>query len=114
MIAAIYVALRGYAVISFREKPERLIGKRVLLEEFEAYGPKFPERAFGIVRRYVEPRYLVEFEPPVPVDERPEGHAWIEARHKGWPVSSARRRRILAVTGVFESGTDFIALVEKT
>jgi hypothetical protein len=114
VIGAVYVGLGSRALWDRRERPARIVGRRVKLGEFEEYGPTFPGTALGVVREYLEPQYLVEFDPTVTVDGHPERHAWIRARHKGWPVSSAGRRRVLAVSGTFESGTGFISLVVTT
>ena len=107
-----YTAARG--LFRRRERPDRIIGQRVRLKEFEEYRPQFPDGVFGTIRQYAQPKYLVEFDAPVGINGFSERYAWIQARHTGYPVSSARTGGFLAVSGEFESGTGFVSLVTRS
>lgn len=102
------------SIIFAKEMPEKIIGQKVRLRQFEGLGPSPPDTLFGYISNFSEGVYQIDFEEPFYLhNNQPETYAKIRARHGGFPVSRVSKRRILTVGGKFESGTGFIALIRK-
>jgi len=96
-----------------KEKPERVIGSRVLLYEFDQLGDKPPSEAQGVIEAYQNESYRIRFDPPLTINERTETSALLTARHARYPVSKVGRFGVLAVAGILESGGAFICNIKR-
>jgi len=107
--------LGGRALLGTKERPGRVLGRRVQLASLESgprgLDPDQPHLPPAIVESFVpKATYLLRFETPVSWLDRAETHATVSARHVGYPVSLATLpwRRRITVTGQFGSGEGFI------
>ncbi len=96
-----------------REKPEKINGIKVRLGEFDWLGPVVPDQLIGTISDLSDNRYRIDFDEPLILHGKKVRYAIVVARHTGYPVSRMSRRGILAVSGEFESGEAFIALIAK-
>jgi len=96
-----------------KEKPEKIIGTKVRLGEFDGLGPNPPEMLVGNINSFEKDKYHIDFDEPAIIDGIKENYATVSARHSGHPVSRISKRGILAVGGKFESGKGFISLIAK-
>lgn len=115
MVAVAYLGFGGRALFGTRERPERILGRRVQLMDLErgpkGLDPEQPVLPLAVVESY-EPggEYLLRFDAPVVWLGRAETHAKVTARAVGQPVSLAAgiwRRRVW-VAGAFGSGEAFL------
>ena len=117
-VALLVLAGRGIgAQVSFggRERPERIVGTKVVLFEFDGLGSEAPAKIEATVKEYLSTRvYILEFAASHGIVGKNETSAKVSARHAGYPVSSASRRGILAVAGELQSGTPFIAQIQRS
>jgi hypothetical protein len=113
---ALFVGLGGRAHFGSRERPERIVGRRVQLSELER-GPKDldpdqPALPPATVTAYSPVNgYHLLFETPVECLDRVEYHAHVTARHAGCPVSHTASpwwRGGVSVNGCFGSGETFV------
>ncbi|MDC4203702.1 MAG: hypothetical protein MPW14_08615 [Candidatus Manganitrophus sp.] len=115
LLFALYLELGGHALFGTHEHPEKILGKRARLFQLES-GPKGldpnqPKLPPAKIESYSsEHGYRLTFEIPFQWLEKTEDHAYISARHKGYPVSLAASpwRRGVFVHGSFGSGERFI------
>lgn len=116
----IYIGLGGRALFGTRERPERMLGRRVQLGELESgpkgLDPEQPRLSPAVVEQY-EPNgeYRLRFEVPVVWLGRTETHATVAARAIGHPVSRAASiwRRRVWVAGEFGSGEAFLGELHR-
>ncbi len=95
------------------EKPDKIMGLRVRLGEFDGLGQDPPDELTGFISDFSDGTYQIQFEKPFLFDGNEENYAIVRARHLGFQVSRIRKRGILAVDGKFESGRDFISLIAR-
>ena len=115
LLYALFLGLGGRGLFGTHERPERIIGRRVRLFHLES-GPKGldpdqPNLPPAKVESYSPDKgYHLKFEAPVKWLEKTEDHAFVSARHVGYPVSLAASpwRRGVYVHGFFGSGEGFI------
>ena len=101
------------SIIWSKEKPEKIIGTKVRLGEFDGLGQNPPELLVGNIKSYENDKYYIDFDEPAIIDGIKENYATVTARHLGHPVSRISKRGILAVGGKLESGKGFISLIAK-
>ena len=115
LLYALFLGLGGRALFGTHERPERIVGRYARLHYLES-GPKGldpnqPKLPPARIDSYSpEHGYRLVFEAPIKWLERTEDHAYVLARHSGYPVSLAASpwRRGVFVHGTFGSGEDFI------
>ena len=100
-------------VIWSKEKPDKIIGVKVRLRDFDGLGKNPPDELTGVIADFSHGGYRIQFEKPFIFDGNEENYAIVSARHVGFPVSRISKRRILAVGGKLESGRGFISLIAK-
>jgi hypothetical protein len=121
-VAAIPTALAVLAVLAIAilaarpylsrrpERPAHLIGKHLRVWQIE--GPRgFPGVLTGVVEAFDDRGYRVRLSAPVQVDGNSVSVIQLTARHRGYPVSNAARRGLLAVNGSVDGSWPFIARV---
>ena len=109
LAAAAYILARGLGWIVIGEHPSRLLGKHIRFRAVESDIPlSIPQ---GQVTGFESGAYVVELSSPIQVEGESCSIIRISARHRGSPVSSASRRRILAVNGDLPRQHGFIACV---
>ncbi len=107
----VFIKVNG--IIWSKENPDKINRTKVRLFEFENMDPNPPMELVGTITHFSDNLYRINFDEPFMRDGLKENYATIIARHKGYPISRMSKRGILAVSGKFESGHDFIALVAK-
>ena len=107
------IMMKFNAIFWSKEKPDKIIGLRVRLAEFDGLGPNPPELLRGSIIEYIDGRYRINLDEPTTIDGKNENYAIVSAKHGGYPVSRISKRGILAVGGKFESGRGFISLIAK-
>ena len=115
LLYALFLGLGGRALFGTHERPEKILGRRAQLFSLES-GPKGldpdqPKLPPAKIESYSPERgYRLVFEAPAKWLERIEDHAYVLARHIGYPVSLAASpwRRGIFVHGSFGSGEGFI------
>lgn len=105
----------GTIVFGGAERPERIVGATVALVELDGLGTSPPSTIEATVQEWspTDRTYRLVFVSPQEVGGRQESFATVSARHAGYPVSSAGRRRVLAVAGYMQSGAAFIACIRR-
>ena len=117
LAAAVYLGFGGRAIFGTRERPERILGRRAQLFELESgplgldpQQPKLPPATIESSSPGGE--YVLRFESPAEWLGKTETHAYVSARHVGYPVSLAASpwpwRPGVVVHGRFGSGERFI------
>ena len=121
MVAIAYLGLGGRALFGARERPERILGRRVQLMDLESgpkgLDPEQPALPPAVVESYEAggAEYLLRFDAPVVWLGKAETHAIVAARAVGRPVSLAAgiwRRRVW-VAGAFGSGEAFLGELRR-
>jgi hypothetical protein len=108
----VYRLVRGAGVLPARERPERIVGKRLTLREPDGLGLEPLILPAVRVNSFTDGRYNAEFETPLQYEGRPQRGVTFSARHRGHPVSQATRRSGLAVNAeLTDSHRQFIANV---
>ncbi len=112
-ILAIYIGSGGRSRWNILENPEKIIGKTIRFLEIECSPngllPKSIKMPIATVVEFTDLKYYLKFSEPFELNGRLESSAYIQARHKGYPISSVGRLAGLTVGGTFESGESFIA-----
>ncbi len=109
---AIYMLLGGRAIFGTREKPKKILGATIQIFSPDGLGPEPPELPKGTVQTYENDSYLIEFCEPYEIEGCKEHFVKIQARHVGYPISSMKTWRGIAVNSILESGRGFIALAK--
>ena len=111
---AAYTAAGGPALWRLDENPNRVIGRTIFLKQVEGL-PGCTELPEGVIDGYDGCRYSVTLRTPLTTDLGEARTLRISARHRGYPVSAARRSLFpFAVNGELSSGEQFIALVKMS
>jgi hypothetical protein len=105
-------ARRAMGWLPAKEKPERIIGKRIVFAAVEGIGANSSSLPVGLIASYDHDCYKVEFSGPVRDDEQECNSAFISGRWVGVPISGAGRWLGAPVNGKLESGGQFIAMVK--
>jgi hypothetical protein len=115
IVSVIYLALGGRAMFRAKEKPQKLLAKKVLFFEIDGLGAEPPEFPTAVVSSFSNNSYRVDFTEPLEVEGQIENHATITARHIGYPVSNAPTSNtgVLAVNGTLQSNQPFMARVRR-
>ena len=109
LLFAGYVAAGGRAIFYRQERPERLVGKVVSFSGVDGLGKvDLPK---GLVTGFQEFAYIIQPQQPIVVNGVQFNSFQIRARHWGYPVSSATRHGLTAVTGSLSDALGFIACV---
>ena len=111
LIFAIYIGTGGRAWFGTHERPERIIGKRVVIHEFDGFTEGAGLRLYGKVVGFDGKRYRIDFETSTEEQKWTAKCAFVSHRHTGYPVSSATKTSLLAVGGSTDEGMQFIALI---
>lgn len=114
---ALFLGLGGRALFGTRERPKRIIGRRAQLSSIES-GPKGldpdqPRLPTSIIDSYSPSiGYRLVFDSPITWLGKTEDHAFVSARHVGYPLSLAVTpwRRGVFVHRAFGSGEQFIGV----
>lgn len=104
-------ARRALGLFPAKEKPERIIGKRIVFAGVEGIGANTSSLPVGLIASYEQDCYKVEFSSSVRSDEQECNLAFISGRWVGVPISGAGRWWGAPVNGRLESGGRFIAMV---
>jgi hypothetical protein len=108
LLGAVIIGLRPY--LPRRERPSRIIGKRVRIFEIEG-SEAFPSALSGVVEGFDDSGYRLRLSTPLEVGAGAVSLIHLTARHRNYPVSSAATRGILAVCGSVNGNWPFIARV---
>ena len=107
LLLAAYFGLGGRALFGQRERPERIVGKIVRFSAIE--GLRELELPNARVISFNGSSYVVELLSPISIEAETVTTLHINARHKGYAVSSARAHGFLAIGGETPQGRGFIA-----
>jgi hypothetical protein len=112
LILAAFFGTGAMAWFGRVEHPERIMGKNLVLHDFDGVAAAKSPLYRGRISAYDEmtAQYRIDFENGLE-SRTAEKFAHFGARHKGWPVSAANKHGLTAVQGVLESGRQFIAFV---
>ena len=115
LLGVIWAGLRAFGLPRFREHPILILGEKIQLQEPEGLGANPPEIPQGVIWHFEEGTYRVQFVKPLTIDGQTTKGATITARHAGFPISRAIRRRFAkrAVCGKLDTGEQFIAMIRR-
>jgi hypothetical protein len=105
-------ARRAMGWLPAKEKPERVIGKRIVFSGVDGMGANTSTLPVGLITSYEQDCYKVEFSSPVQGDEQESNSAFISGRWVGVPISGAGRWLGAPVNGKLQSGGQFIAMIK--
>ena len=108
LIGAVLFTLRPY--LPLRERPPRIIGKHLRIFRIEGPAP-FSRVLTGVVEDFDSLGYRVRLTPAVELDGGTVSIVHLTARHRGYPISSASHRGLLAVCGNINGSWQFIARI---
>jgi hypothetical protein len=106
VVATAFTAVRPW-LLRGSELPSRIVGKTLLMYELECPTP-LPKGFAAIVEEFDGTSYRLRCSTPISVGVRSISILHVSARHRGYPLSSVRSRRGLAVNGKFDGGVEFI------
>lgn len=102
--------LRGSGFLPlFKEKPEKILNKEVVLSGIDGLGKDFKKEITGIIKKYENSKYTMELFEPLEIDGKQISSLFVTSRHSGYPVSAAKKRGIIAVNCVSEDNIGFIS-----
>ncbi len=113
ILGAIYVQTGGRARFGTHEHPDRILGVRVRFSEVDGLTKYTTTLPSAIIRTFENGTYHAEFVEPFEWESTKESFVDLSPRHVGYPISKVRKRGVLAVCGILESGRQFISLLNR-
>lgn len=106
VLVAVYNQLGGRALFGHKEIPDKIIGRKVQLKEFDCGPDKIWEKTIpkATVVSFEGYAYKIEFDSPLEINGKKRTCAYITARFKGYPISNVKQRDLCGVNGTFGLG----------
>ena len=111
ILLAVFSAFGGFSLLNRKENPEKVIGKDIILHDFDGLGGTPPDKIDGKIINYENERYKTELKTPLIYENKDMHIIYMTARHVGYPISKISKHGIIAANCSFKAKLDFIANV---